>query len=211
MKNLQSDSYDKNVNQKKANVLVRLHEAMEEKMKTASYSESPIQILTLAPDKWSRMYCSEYFNIFEYLVWTSHEIKKVGGILAKSAPKKGKAITTGTFNLLTNVYEDDNFSRYAPEKEDYVSVSNGIHKQKLCTLHELYTGFKEKHPNSNIGFWKSCALRPKWCALAGSKVTHSVCICSAHQSVVLLIDVMDWNVTYKDLIKLTLSCLNYFH
>ena len=67
MKNLQSDSYDKNVNQKKANVLVRLHEAMEEKMKTASYSESPIQILTLAPDKWSRMYCSEYFNVFEYL------------------------------------------------------------------------------------------------------------------------------------------------
>ena len=31
LNNLQSDSYDKNVNQKKANVLVRLHEAMEEK------------------------------------------------------------------------------------------------------------------------------------------------------------------------------------
>ena len=68
MNNLQSDSYDKNDIQKKVNVLVRLHEAMEEKWKTASYSESPIQILTLAPDKRSRMYCSEYFNIFEYLV-----------------------------------------------------------------------------------------------------------------------------------------------
>ena len=31
---------------------------------------------------------SEYFNVFEYLVWTSHEIKKVGGILAKPDPKK---------------------------------------------------------------------------------------------------------------------------
>ena len=57
------------------------------------------------------MYCSEYFNVFEYLVWTSHEIKKVGGILAKPAPKKGKAITTGTLPLVTNVYGDDNFSR----------------------------------------------------------------------------------------------------
>ena len=75
MNNLESDSYDKNDMQKKVNVLVRLHEAMQEKSKTASYSE-PIQILTLVPNKWSRMYCSEYFNAFEYLVLTSHEIKK---------------------------------------------------------------------------------------------------------------------------------------
>ena len=80
------------------------------------------------------MYCSEYFNIFEYLVWTSHEIKKVGGILAKPAPKKGKTITTETFHLVTNVYEDDNFGRYVPEKKDYISVSKGIHKQKLCNF-----------------------------------------------------------------------------
>ena len=64
MNNSESDSYDKNDMQKKVNVLVRLHEAMQEKSKTASYSE-PIQILTLAPDKWSRMYYSEYFNILE--------------------------------------------------------------------------------------------------------------------------------------------------
>ena len=110
MNNSESDSYDKNDMQKKVNVLVRLHEAMQEKLKTASYSEQ-IQILTLVPDKWSWMYCSEYFNVFEYLVWTSHETKNVGGILAKPASKKGKAITTETLHLVTNVYEDDNFSR----------------------------------------------------------------------------------------------------
>ena len=47
------------------------------------------------------MYCREHFNVFEYLVWTSHESKKVGGILAKPAPK----------NMVTKVYGDDNFSR----------------------------------------------------------------------------------------------------
>ena len=94
----------------KVNDLVRLLKAMQEKLKTASYSEQ-IQILTLVPNKWSRIYCSEYLNIFEYLLWTSHEIKKVGGILAKPAPKKGKAITTETLHLVTNVFEDDNFSR----------------------------------------------------------------------------------------------------
>ena len=79
-------------------------------LKTAFYSEQ-IEILTLTPDKWSWIYCSEYFNVFEYFVWASHEIKKVGGILGKPAPKKGKAIITETLHLGINVYEDDNFSR----------------------------------------------------------------------------------------------------
>ena len=37
--------------------------------------------------------------------------------------------------------------------------------------------------------------------MAGSKMTHSVCVCSAHQNVVLLVDAMDWDLTYKDLIS----------
>ena len=34
-------------------------------------------------------------------------------------------------------------------------------------------------------------------------MTHSLCFCSAHQNVVLLVDAMDWDLTYKDLIKKT--------
>ena len=87
MKDSESDSCDKNDIKEKVNELVRLHKAMQEKLKTASYSEQ-IQTLTLVPDKWSWMYWSDYLNAFEYLVWTSHAIKKEGGILAKPAPKK---------------------------------------------------------------------------------------------------------------------------
>ena len=32
-------------------------------------------------------------------------------------------------------------------------------------------------------------------------MTHSVCVYSFHQNVVLLVDAMDWDVTYKDLIR----------
>ena len=110
LKDSESDSYDKNDVKEKVNDLVRLHEAMQEKLKTPSYSEQ-IQILTLVHDKWSRIYCSEYFNVFEYRTWTSHKIKKVAGILAKPAPKNGKTITTETLHLLPHVYDDDNFSR----------------------------------------------------------------------------------------------------
>ena len=83
--------------------------------------------------------------------------------------------------------------------------------KSLRNLHELHTNFKETHPNVNIGFWKFCALRPKWCVLAGSKMTHVVCACCAHQNFVLLVDVMVWDLTYKDPIKITFSCLTYFH
>ena len=67
LKDSEPDSYDKNDMKEKVNDLVRLHKAMEQILKTASYSEK-IQILTLVPEKWSRMYCSEHFNVFEYLV-----------------------------------------------------------------------------------------------------------------------------------------------
>ena len=67
LKDSGSDSYDKNEMKEKVNDLVMLHEATQEKLKTASYSEQ-IQIITLVPVKWSRMHCSEYFNVFEYLV-----------------------------------------------------------------------------------------------------------------------------------------------
>ena len=110
LKDSYSDSYDKNNMKERVNDLVRLHKAMQEKLKTASYSEQ-IQILTLVPDKWSQMYCWEYFNVFEYFVWTSHEIKKVGRILAKPALRKGTTINTETLHLVANVYEDGNFSR----------------------------------------------------------------------------------------------------
>ena len=33
------------------------------------------------------------------------------------------------------------------------------------------------------------------------QTTHSVCVCSTYQNVVLLVDAMDWDFTYKDLIK----------
>ena len=78
--------------------------------------------------------------------------------------------------------------------KEYI-VKNFVAGKSLCDLQELYIAFKEKHPNVNIGFSKFCALRSKWCVLAGSKMTHSVCVCSGHQNVVLLVDAVDGDLT----------------
>ena len=66
LKDSDSDSYDKNHMKEKVNDLIRLHKAMQEKLKTISYSEKT-QTITLVPDKWSQMFRSEYFNVLEYL------------------------------------------------------------------------------------------------------------------------------------------------
>ena len=131
--------------------------------------------------------------------------------------KKGKTIITETLHLVTDVYEDGNFSMQVTEKKGYVSKSKGVHKQKLCQLQKslqlarIIYCFQTKTPKSKYWSHKNLHLRPKWCVLTGSKMTHSVCVCNTYQNIVLLVNVVDWDLTYKDLLKLTLSCLKYIH
>ena len=199
-----SDSvFEESEAQSKAAELDRLHAAMREKLKIASYPEK-IQILTLVPDKWSREYASKQFDVSEYSIRTARELKKVNGILAKPEPKRGKMLPQKTLDLVQSFYEDDEYSRQMPGKKNYVSIGRKEHKQKrlvLCNLSELYTSFKDKYPNLKIGFSKFCTLRPKWCVLAGPSGTHSVCVCSIHQNAILLVDAVNWECTYKDLIE----------
>ena len=108
-------------------------------------------------------------------------IKKVIRILAKPAPKKGKALPQKTLDLVQSFYDDDEYSRQMPGKKDYVKFGRNVHKQKwlvLCNISELYSAFRDNYPNIKIVFTKFCTLRTKWCVLAGSLGTHSVCICS---------------------------------
>ena len=82
-----------------------------------------------------------------------------------------------------------------PGKKDFVSVKQGeqrVYVQKrlvLCNLKEAHHLFKEKLPTQSIiGFSKFAELRPKHCILAGASGTHSVCVCTIHQNVKLMIN-----------------------
>ena len=56
----------------------------------------------------------------------------------------------------------------------------------LGKLKELYQEFKVKHPTDKIGFSKFADLQPKHCILAGASGTHTVCVCTIHQNVKLM-------------------------
>ena len=105
--------------QKKVNILVRLHEEMQEKSKTASYSK-PIQILTMVPDECTVQNISISLNSLFVLHMKS---KKQVIYQQNLFLKKGKTFITETLHLVTNAFENDNFSKQVLEKKDYVSVS----------------------------------------------------------------------------------------
>ena len=65
---------------------------------------------------------------------------------------------------------------------------------------------QRKKPKCKYLFSKVGVLRPKWYILVGSKMTQSVCVCSAHQNVVLLVDAVD-GTWHK---KTWLCCYKYF-
>ena len=57
----------------------------------------------------------------------------------------------------------------------------------LQNLKELHSILKSKYPARQIGFSKFCGLCPKWCVLPRSSGTHSVCVCSHHQNMQLIL------------------------
>lgn len=190
--------------EEKANDLDRLVEMIKEKLETPVTRREKIQLLTLAPISWSRKKVAEEFSVAEYTVRKARELLKEEGIIALPDPRKGKLLHQGTIDLVKNFYQNDEYSRIMPGKNDKISISKNVYEQKrllLCNLNELYAAFKFEYPAEKIGFSKFCFLRPKWCVLAGSSGTHSVCVCAIHQNVILLLHACAIEETYHDLMN----------
>lgn len=179
---------------------------------SVSNKEETVKIISLLPSSWSRHKISQEFNVSERLVKLARDLEKKQGIMPDLAKRiSGNVLSPETLNKVTEFYLCEENSRICPGKKDYVAVridGKSMHKQKqllLCNLNELYVKFKETYPNIKIGRSKFCDLRPKWCIIAGASGTHSVCVCSYHQNVKLMIDGAGLNIHYKDLLE-ELAC-----
>ena len=164
---------------------------LKEKYSTARRSEK-IQILTVLPKSWSVRRVEEEFGVSNFMARKAKQLVREKGILSTPDPKPGRTLPQGTVDLVSDFYESDETSRIMPGKKDFVSVRKAegrVHVQKrlvLCNLRELYRMFKDKYPKESIGFSKFAELRPKHCVLAGASGTHSVCVCTFHQNVKLM-------------------------
>ncbi|KAK2727367.1 hypothetical protein QYM36_008007 [Artemia franciscana] len=177
---------------------------LKEKLVSVGRSQK-VQILTLVPESWSKKKVATEFQVTKYMVKQARKLKREKGILAIPDPKNSNTLSKNTVKLVTDFYQSDENSRVLPRAKDKVSIKKNIYMQKrliLSNLRELYSCFKCECPNWKIGFSKFCSIRPKWQVLAGSAGTHTVCVCSIHQNMKLLLEAVKIEESYKDLIKM---------
>ena len=124
----------------------------------------------------------------------------------------GKKLEEHVKLLVKEFCNSDEYSQQLPGAKDYISIGEKLHISKrliLCNLHELYSAFKKKLFDLKVGFSKFASLRPKWCIVAGAAGTYSVCICTAHQNVKLMLSAVNLDKVYEELIEMIVcSCEN---
>ena len=159
--------------------------------KTESPSEK-LTILTVLARSWTLATIKEEFEVSDYMARQAKTLVREKGILSSANCRAGKSLSKDIVNVVQDFYKSDSVSRIMPGMKDYVSVKKDgvrVHEQKhlvLCNLKEAYHLFKEKFPELKIGFSKFADSRPKECVLAGASGTHSVCVCTIHQNVKLM-------------------------
>ena len=144
---------EQDMNQK-ANDLDKLVELMKEKLKVSNKREK-IQILTLTPESWSLRKTAKEFKVSKATARKARIIREEKGILAVPQPVIGERMSEKTVNSVLEFYQNDEYSRQLPGKKDCVSIGKNVHVSKrliLCNLKELYTAFKDKHPDLKISF-----------------------------------------------------------
>ena len=166
---------------------------LKEKFHSTSQNSVKVQILTVLPKSWSIQKIQTEFGVSNFMARKVKQLVKEKGVLSSPDSCPGRHVSQETFDNVVSFYENDEYSRCMPGKKDFVSVKSAdgrIHFQKhliLCNLKELYQHFKTKYPQQRIGFTKFAELCPKHCILAGASGTHSVCVCTIHQNVKLML------------------------
>lgn len=161
-------------------------------------------ILTIAPDCWSIRKIMEEFKCSYRMAKQSKDLKHSNGVLAVPPFKRGKNLDEETVSNVIAFYENDANGRIMPHKKENVKVKiDGVtvSKQKHLLLYDikvLHSMFKEKYPEYSVGVSKFAELRPKSCILAGASGTHSVCVCTTHQNVKLMLDSINLKNLSKD-------------
>ena len=107
------------------------------------------------------------------------------GILATPNPKTGKKLPENVSEDVENFYRQDDISRVMPRKKDCLSILRDG-KKTLFQKRLVLGTFKSQHLSMKISFSKFAMVRPKECVLAGASGTHSVCVCTIHNNVKLM-------------------------
>ena len=130
---------------------------IEKYRNTISRSEK-IRILTIYADSWSRRKIMEKFGCSQRMATQAKHLVLEKGILSTPNPKLGKALPVEITEMIISFYKEDDISRPMLGNKDCFTIEKNGEKIKvqkklvLSNLKETYRWFKERYPETKIGF-----------------------------------------------------------
>ncbi|XP_034246220.1 uncharacterized protein LOC117648108 [Thrips palmi] len=166
---------------------------LKDKFENSETYAEKIRILSVLPASWTNAQIKTEFQATLHMIKVTKKLVAEQGILCTPNPKKGKALSPETEDIVKNFYELPEISREMAGKKECISVTANDGTRSLVQkrlilgdLKEIYDLFKTKHPEVKIGFSRFASLRPRHCVLAGAPGTHAVCVCMVHQNFKLM-------------------------
>lgn len=167
-----------------------------------------IKLLTLAPISWTYEKVMSVFGVSRRLVWRSKMLLSSQGILGVSPKKQGRPLSEDSVKKVLETYTDQELTRELAGERNTVSVRGDdgakTYHQKhliLMNLRELHSEYQKKHPNNPVSLSKFISLRPKYCVTVDAKDTNNACVCTIHQNVELMAELIPGYTSYKLLLK----------
>ena len=143
-----------------------------------------------------------------YAFHQTRKLRAEKGILACPQNYSRDGLSSKTKQLITKFYESDEVSRLLPGKKDCVCVKladeSKMRVQKcllLSNLSEIYVHFKEENLNFSVGFSTFATLQPKFFVTVGASGSHSVCVCTYHQNMKLMLSAVNPALDYKHVLS----------
>ena len=134
---------------------------------------------------------------------TARELKKVKGILAKPGQKQGKVISQNTNDPVLSMYEMMSlFSKFLVKKSMLALQKEFINRNVLfyVTKEKCMLPSRKNILMLSLDFPNFAHFSQNGVYLLGLQVLI-LCVCSIHQNAILLVDAINWDIRYKDLIR----------
>lgn len=199
--------------QQKANCYDEMVKQLKDRFMHLDNVPDKIQLLTVMPLSLPHRKIQEEFDCTRHMVRISKNLLSTAGALSKPGPKKGCVLSDEIVDIVNKFFEDSDIARVMPGKNDCMAIRINGEKQTfqkrlmLSTLKESYEEFKKRHNDIKIGFTKFTMLKPKHFVQLGSSGTHSVCVCTIHQNVKIMMANVNFAEISDGLFKTYKDCI----
>src|SRR5580693_3417938 len=153
-----------------------------------------LQLVSLAPLKWSRTQTAAFFNCSDYMVRKAKNLRCSVGPCPPCGKKRGKALSEETKTSVVDFYRNEDISTIIGGMKKTACIGNEEYQPKrllLFNINEALQLFHDENPTHRIGISSFAKLRPKDVILADEKAAHITSQCHRCENMRLMLEVQE--------------------